>query len=287
MSTGALEQVTVIVVTFNSAHCLPTLKPLLSSCPHVIISDNGSDDETAQQATQLVPHAQVLAHAKNLGFGAANNRALALVKTPFALLLNPDCEMTAQDLNSLLQTATTFEDAAMLAPQLVLANGKSELSYRWPNVHWKSRGGAAEGPVCVGFVCGAVMLLRMARMQALGFFDETFFLYYEDEDLCLRVFQAKAAIVLCPSVRVLHRARGSVRGKSPLRNEYLRGYHHAQSKLSFLNKHVSPQAAIKQRTRLLISTTLALPLRCILFSPRLVARMWGRLRGSFSWSYPE
>jgi GT2 family glycosyltransferase len=123
------------------------------------------------------------------------------------------------------------------------------------------------------------MLLRMCRMATTGFFDERFFLYYEDDDLCLRLFQAKLPMVLCPQVKVLHRSRGSVRGSSPWRSEYLRGYHHAQSKLIFLNKHESLQAANRLRRHLIWTTTMALPLRVILFSPKLVARMWGRWRG--------
>lgn len=284
MNPGVFSNVTVVVVTYNSAHCLPMLSPLLSVCPHVVISDNGSDDATATQAQAMWSHATVLAHGRNLGFGAANNRALALVKTPFALLLNPDCEMTPQALQALLEAADRFPDAAVVAPQLMASEDRAEVNYRWPSAHWTSRGGAAEGPLCVGFVCGAVMLLRMERMAITGFFDERFFLYYEDDDLCLRLFQARLPMVLCPEVKVLHRSRGSVRGRSPWRSEYLRGYHHAQSKLIFLNKHESLQAARSLRTQLIWTTTLALPLRVILFSPKLVARMWGRWRGLLEWN---
>jgi GT2 family glycosyltransferase len=279
-----LAQVTVVMVTYNSAHCLPLLGPLLSICPNVVISDNGSDDETAVHVQSLWPHALVLAHGRNLGFGAANNRALATVKTPFALLLNPDCEMTPQALEELLQAAHLFQDAALVAPQLMASDSRPEVNYRWPSALWASRGPAAEGPLCVGFVCGAVMLLRMERMAGHGFFDERFFLYYEDDDLCLRLFQAKLPMVLCPQVKVLHRSRGSVRGRSPWRSEYLRGYHHAQSKLIFLNKHESLQAALRLRRQLIWTTTLALPLRVVLFSPKLVARMWGRWRGLLKWN---
>jgi len=284
MNPSAFSNVTVVVVTYNSAHCLPMLSPLLSVCPHVVISDNGSDDATATQAQALWPHATVLAHGRNLGFGAANNRALAQVKTPFSLLLNPDCEMTPPALQALLEAADTFPDAAVVAPQLMASEDRAEVNYRWPSAYWTSRGGAAEGPLCVGFVCGAVMLLRMERMAITGFFDERFFLYYEDDDLCLRLFQAHLPMVLCPEVKVLHRSRGSVRGRSPWRSEYLRGYHHAQSKLIFLNKHESLQAARRLRTQLIWTTTLALPLRVILFSPKLVARMWGRWRGLLEWN---
>ena len=284
MNHGAFSQVTIVVVTYNSAHCLPMLAPLLSVRPNVVISDNGSDDDTAVKAQTLWPQAKVLAHGRNLGFGAANNRALALVKTPFALLLNPDCEMTAPALQELLAAADDFKDAAVLAPQLMASEDRAEVNYRWPSAYWTSRGPAAEGPLCVGFVCGAVMLLRMERMTTVGFFDERFFLYYEDDDLCLRLFQAKLPMVLFPQVKVLHRSRGSVRGRSPWRSEYLRGYHHAQSKLIFLNKHESLQAAKRLQRQLILTTTLALPLRVILFSPKLVARMWGRWRGLLEWN---
>ena len=284
MNHEAFSQVTIVVVTYNSAHCLPMLAPLLSVCPNVVISDNGSDDDTAVKAQALWPQAKVLAHGCNLGFGAANNRALALVKTPFALLLNPDCEMSAPALQELLAAADDFKDAAVLAPQLMASEDRAEVNYRWPSAYWTSRGPAAEGPLCVGFVCGAVMLLRMERMTTVGFFDERFFLYYEDDDLCLRLFQAKLPMVLFPQVKVLHRSRGSVRGRSPWRSEYLRGYHHAQSKLIFLNKHESLQAAKRLQRQLILTTTLALPLRGILFSPKLVARMWGRWRGLWAYS---
>lgn len=285
MTAFDFSQVTLIVVTYNSAHCLPMLYPLLSICPNVVISDNGSDDDTARKAQMQWPHAKVLSHRRNLGFGAANNRALKLVKTPFALLLNPDCEMTAQALSELLSAADDFSDAVVVAPQLVSTLGKEEINYRWPTTYWASRGGGADGPLCVGFVCGAVMLLRMSRMAPVGFFDERFFLYYEDDDLCLRLFESKLPMVLCPQVKALHRSRGSVKGRSPLKNEYLRGYHHAQSKLIFLNKHESVQAANRLRRQLILTTTFALPLRIVLFSPKLIARMWGRWRGLFEFRH--
>ena len=274
-----LSSVTIIVVTYNSAHCLAALHPLLQQAPHVVVSDNASGDGTAAQAQALWPHAIVLAHDRNLGFGAANNRALARVTTPFALLLNPDCELSHEQLAQLLVAADQFPEVAMLAPQLVDAKGHPEVNYRWPSTLWPSKGPGATGPTSVGFVCGAAMLLRMSACQPTGFFDETFFLYYEDDDLCLRFFKAGLPMVVVPSVQALHRSRGSVKGKSPWRSEYWRGYHHAQSKLIFARKHSSAAAAERLRRQLIWQTALALPLRVLLFSPKLIARMWGRLQG--------
>ena len=279
VNQGLLNEVTVVIVTFNSAHCLPELGRHLASCPHIIVVDNGSDDGCAHLALTHLPQAQVIALPTNLGFGAANNRALAQVQTPFALLLNPDCEITPEAIQRLLQTAHQWPDAAMVAPQLLQANGAPEVNYRWPHLLWHSQGPAVtDGPACVGFICGAAMLLRMSAFGG-RFFDEQFFLYYEDDDLCTRLFNQRQAMVIDPSATATHRSRGSVRGKSPLRSEYLRGYHHAQSKLIYAAKHGSLVAAQRLRLKLMFQTALALPLRFVLFSPKLIARMWGRWVG--------
>ena len=281
--TDHLNQVTVVTVTYNSAHCLAALGTALIDFPKVIIVDNGSDDGCAALTPSHLPQAQVLALSKNLGFGGANNRALAQVQTPFALLLNPDCEITPQAVQQMLLTAKQWPDIAMVAPQLLQPNGQAEVNYRWPHLLWRSRGPAiTEGPACVGFVCGAAMLLRMSAFEG-QFFDEQFFLYYEDDDLCTRLFNRHQAMVIDPSATATHRSRGSVRGKSPLRSEYLRGYHHAQSKLIFENKHGTLKLALKQRRRLLFSTTVALFFRVLLLSPKRLARMWGRWRGLLDW----
>ena len=171
----------------------------------------------------------------------------------------------------------------MVAPQLLQPNGQAEVNYRWPHLLWNSRGPAiTEGPACVGFVCGAAMLLRMSAFEG-QFFDEQFFLYYEDDDLCTRLFNRHQAMVIDPNATATHRSRGSVRGKSPLRSEYLRGYHHAQSKLIYASKYQSTVQATAQRHKLLWQTALVLPLRLLAYNPRLLARMWGRFKGVLNW----
>ena len=283
-----LDSVTVVVVTYMSAHCLVGLHPLLGHCPHVLISDNASQDDSADKAQSLWPRARVLRHSENIGFGAANNRALQWVKTPFALLLNPDCEMAPEQVQALLETALHHCDAAVVAPVLVNTRHKPELNYRWPRTTWRSTGPGADAPCCVGHVSGAVMLCRMAMLSsvALGegqIFDERFFLYYEDDDLCLRLFDARLSILLDPSIRVMHRSRGSVKNQGLFKNEYLRGYHHAQSKLIFTAKYQGVAQAHKYRRKLVWQTALVLPLRIVFFSGKLISRMWGRLHGVLQW----
>ena len=273
------DSVTVVIVTYNSAHCLPALAEGLRGVRHVVVVDNASDDDLEVQLPLVLPQAVLIKNQKNQGFGAANNRALATVTTPYALLLNPDCLPTPSFLAGLWQAAARFPDAAILAPHLIRRNGTPEVSYRWPATHWDSRGPAASGPCCVGFVCGAVMLLNMAVMRKIGFFDETFFLYYEDEDLCQRVFLASQQIVLVPELEITHLSRGSVKGPNPLKSEFIRGYHHAQSKLVFERKYFGAAHAQRLRWKTLGLAVLTLLPRLLLPQPRYLARLLGRMAG--------
>jgi N-acetylglucosaminyl-diphospho-decaprenol L-rhamnosyltransferase len=272
-----LDDVTVIIVTYNSAHCIEALAADLAGFAHVLVSDNGSDDGTCDAARKKIPQAVILAHTHNMGFGAANNRALAQVRTRFALLLNPDCQINRDAALELLAVFEIYPYTSVVAPQLVRSNGSLEISYRWPSKLWRSKGVGAEAPCCVGFVCAAALMLQLSHSKEVGRFDEDFFLYYEDEDLCLRLFQAKQGMIIAPQVKLIHASRGSVRGKHPLRAEYGRGYHHARSKILFKRKHFGAQQAASLRWRTLILACLSLPLRLLVPVPKHVARHWGRI----------
>lgn len=275
----SIDSVTVISVTHNSKHCIDTLAKSLSAFIHIVIVDNGSTDGCAEKIMRSLPQAHLIQNQRNLGFGAANNLALDQVATPYALLLNPDCIVTPDALEQLLKAGNDYPHAAIIAPQLIRSSGLLEISYRWPTNTWRPTGPNASGACCVGFVSGAAMLLNMAVMREIGFFDERFFLYYEDEDLCQRIFASKRQIIIVPESRFTHLARGSVRGKHPLKAEFFRGYHHAQSKLIFQHKYFSDAIAERLRWRTLGLALLTLIPRLLLPQPKYLARLAGRITG--------
>jgi N-acetylglucosaminyl-diphospho-decaprenol L-rhamnosyltransferase len=278
------HDVTIVVVTYNSAHCVPALAKSLQDFPHLIVSDNASADDTRELVSRLLPQAHCIVHPSNLGFGVANNRALAQVTTPFALLLNPDCEITPHQVLQLIEAAHQFPEAALLAPQLIDIRGQADVNYRWPRTYWADQSSmpGAEGPCSVGYACGAALLVRLAACQGVGWFDEDYFLYYEDDDWCLRLFNARRGIVIVPHVHCVHANRGSVRGKHPIRAEYWRGFHHARSKLLFTSKHASQGAEKRLWRKTLWLGLLSFPLRLLTFNPKLLARHWGRLHALIS-----
>lgn len=279
-ASAALDQVTVLTVTYNSAHCIAPLAAGLAGLPHVIVVDNASADDSCDQVRAHLPAARLLVMPVNRGYGAANNAGLAEVATPYALLLNPDCLVQPEQIAALVQGAQAWPDATLVVPQLTEASGALQVNYSWPRAAWAPKTGGAEGPLDVGYACAAAMLVRMQDLPRIGgAFDPLFFLYYEDEDLCLRVFQARRQILVLPEIRITHLSRGSVRGSRPWRAEYWRGYHHVQSKILFAWKHAGPEAAQRLRRHALLAAALNLAARCLLPSPKHLARAWGRLRG--------
>lgn len=277
----SLALITVILVTFNSKHCIQELSPILKNIPNLIIVDNASSDQTLALVESDIPQAIRLVNPKNLGFGAANNQALKLVKTPYAFLLNPDCAITIEILESLHRWAEFYSDAAILVPQLLKSNGEKDISYRWPRSYWDSKGKAAEGPCCVGFASGAALLLNLKNSKNL-YFDESYFLYFEDDDICQRVFEEKTQIIVIPEIQLIHQLGGSVRYNKPLIAHYYGGFYMAQSNIIYAEKYQGLTAARMLRVKFFISSLFKISISLVTLRINKMMRYLGRLIASIN-----
>jgi len=280
-----LARVTVVLVTFHSAHCAPELGRALAGFPHVTLVDNASTDDTLAQFRQHLPRASLLANERNLGFGAANNRGIWAADTEFVLLLNPDCVLSAEAVGQLVRCADSYPHAAMIGPQLLDRSGRDDISYTWAPNTWSAQGPGAEAEACVGFISGACMLIRREAMLKIKGFDEGFFLYYEDTDLCLRLAQQFGELIVAPQARVTHLSRGSSGGRGRFKAEYMRGYHHIQSKFLFNLKHLGVQVSRARRWRYCITAALEMMARILVLDLVRATRVLGRVMGA--WRYPD
>jgi N-acetylglucosaminyl-diphospho-decaprenol L-rhamnosyltransferase len=269
--------VTAIIVTFNSEHCVENLSTMLRDVNNFIFVDNNSSDDTVVKISSVFPNAKIIRNTKNIGFGAANNKALSVTETKFAFLVNPDCYANAPLISSLLPIFEDYPNTAIAVPQILNTDGELEVNYRWSRLRWKSSGLHADGPCCVGFVSGAAMLVKLDSIRNIGVFDEQFFLYYEDEDLCERLFAQRLELIVAPNAKIFHRSRGSVRGGNTLSNEYTRGFHHAQSKIKFEQKYFGKKRANRLRLKVLLYAIPTLALRIIGLNPKYIARTFGRI----------
>ncbi|MGE0754553.1 MAG: glycosyltransferase family 2 protein, partial [Alphaproteobacteria bacterium] len=202
--------ITAIIVTFNSQDVLAGCLCALRAEPEVariIVVDNCSTDDTCELVQGKFPDVELVENPRNLGFGWANNIGLEKVTTPYALLINPDAVLQQGALHALLKAASRYHDAAILAPQLADGNGHIHKSYKrsvFAREAWRDNYCEPGGDLCAEFLSGAVWLLNIKHMRSVGFFDTQLFLYYEDDDMCLRARRAGFGLVLVQSARAIH-----------------------------------------------------------------------------------
>ena len=194
---------------------------------------------------QLVPddlRVQVIDNATPKGFGANHNAAFAHCQQPLFCPLNPDIEFVKNPFAALVD-ALSGSGAALAAPLVKCPDGKIEDSIRrFPTLRSlfsKLLGGPdgryvvheEQGDFFPEWVAGMFMLFRSEDFRDLGGFDERFFLYYEDVDICARAWQSGRKVVACPRASAIHDARRD----SHRRLRHLRW--HLASVARFLWKH--------------------------------------------------
>ncbi|WP_052741760.1 glycosyltransferase family 2 protein [Kiloniella litopenaei] len=240
------SRVTVLTVTHNGGEVIGNMLETVPSQVPLIVIDNASTDDTLDIVRAVAPQARLILNEVGLGYGNGMNCGLRNVNTEFALLVNPDSVLSEDAIIKLIQAADQFPEAGLFGPSILNPDGAVELSH---DVNLFQRGALGkrigeihpEGPLSADFVTGAVMLLRMDAGRAVDFFDREIFLYYEDDDICMRLRKAGYGIVHVPDAVITHIGGGSVR---PNRAYYWEKFWHISwSRFYFEKKHRGMNAA--------------------------------------------
>ncbi|GIG88508.1 glycosyltransferase family 2 protein [Plantactinospora endophytica] len=229
---------TAVLVTYNSArHIAAALTPLLRAGLAVRVVDNASQDGTVALLAREFPDVEVTANRRNVGFAAAVNQALAGCESEVVLLVNPDCVLPVGAAWALLGYLDGHPEVGVVGPRLVDAAGRVAISAHpfenLTSVLLSRFGGslvpvplrrlvsggrrrsaydacrAPSGPVSVDWLSGACLAVRRSLLTEVGGLDENYFMYYEDEELCLQVHRRGADVVLLPAVSATHTGGGS------------------------------------------------------------------------------
>lgn len=164
----------------------------------------------------------VLENSQPLGFGANHNAAFRQCETPFFCVLNPDIELIGNPLR-LLSEELNSSDAGLCAPLVLNSGGAEEDSVREFITPWRmvlrklgvASGNAklsvGESSFCPDWVAGMFMLFKTEAFRRVNGFDESYFMYCEDVDICTRLWQAGLPVLLCPKEQVIHHAQRASR----------------------------------------------------------------------------
>jgi len=235
------HEVSVVIVAYNSATLLPAcLAAIPAECP-VVVVDNASPDGSGAVAEAARPGVKLVRAGKNLGFGPGANAGLAEVSTEFGLLLNADAVLEPGTIAGLVAAARRYPAAALFAPEILAPDGTMQFGHDLPFRRLRGPVVEPEGDACCWYVGGSAMFLRMAVFRQLGGFDPDIFLYYEDDDLCLRVRAAAHALVHVAGVRVRHEGGASTAPAERL--NWWKAFHQGWSRLHLEAKHHGRGAA--------------------------------------------
>lgn len=259
-----MTEVCAVVVSFNSAADLPDCVRSLRSegVADVVVVDNASADGSVEVVRGVDPDVRVIETGANLGFGTAANRGVAATTGDHVLILNPDTVVEPGTVKALSEALDRDPGLAAVGPRienvdgslypsvrrfpdlmvavghafLGLVWGRNPATRRYRMLDWDHEEPAA----AVDWVSGACVLVRRMAFDMVGGFDEAYFMYVEDVDLCWRLGQAGWRIGYEPAGRVVHALGGSSR-MAPYR---MIAEHH-RSLLRFVSKSsAGPRRAI-------------------------------------------
>lgn len=223
--------VSVIIVSFNTRDilmsCLQALRTHSDGLPlEIIVVDNDSRDGSPEMVAEHFPDVVLIANAVNAGFAAANNQAFAVASYPYLILLNPDAFIQPGSLAASVRFMEEHPECGIAGGKVVSPEGHLEpsarrfptplskiltlsgISGRFSNSPLLNRhefgGFTHDQAIEVDWVPGTYSIIRRKMLDKIGYFDERFFLYYEETDLCLRAKRAGWKVCFIPEAEVTH-----------------------------------------------------------------------------------
>ena len=220
----SITDITVVITSFKSEEkIIGCLNSIDNQCK-VILVENSSDIKTKEKIEKQFKNVDCILSGENLGYGKANNIGLKKVKSKYALILNPDASLNKNTLSNFLKLAEKQPQFSIIAPykqkyrQKVFDSEKTNL-------------------VKVKNVKGFAMFLNLKEFEDIGYFDENFFIYFEEIDLCKRLTNSNKQIYLSSSIVINHDGAQSHNKAINSEMELSRNWHWMWSTFYYHKKH--------------------------------------------------
>ena len=222
------DNLTIIIVTIKSEKviekCLNSIDPKVKK----IIIENSSDENFTQKLKDKYQNIDCYNSGKNLGMGAGNNLGIKKSKTRYVMILNPDTILNNDTLDQIFKISKSL-DFAILSPISDKDN--------FPNYKIKNKTNYLEKDFFeVDQVDGYSMVIDKSKFDE-KFFDENFFMYLENDDLCLRVKKKGEKIFILKDAKINHLGAKAVNEKFYNELEFSRNWHWNWSKFYYRKKH--------------------------------------------------
>jgi len=246
-----MKDLSVIIVNYNTkdflAECLNSVAAQSGIEFETFVVDNASRDNVGDMIRKDFPEVKFIQNEHNMGFGKANNQALRLCDSRYVYFLNPDTRVRPDAFRIMTEFMDSDAETGLAGTRIINPDGSSQPSVekRYPGQrHSKEEQSAfRQMKGDIAWVSGASMVARQEAVASVKGFDEDFFLYAEETDLCLRIRKAGWAIGYIPEAVIVHWDGQSERNTAPAEvwKKKFRG------ELVFYKKHYSEKVVRKIR----------------------------------------
>ena len=230
------QNLSAVIVTLKSGNVIhECIKSINQNIP-IIVVENSNNQRFKEDLESQYKNLKCILSKSNIGMGAGNNIWIKSAKTDHVYILNPDATLEPNTLDQIFLASKKIPEFSILSPINVDLN--------FPN--YKKSSKEKNSPFQVEYVDGFSMLLNKKKFEDNIYFDENFFLYLENNDLCLRVKKAGGSIYVISSAKINHSGAHTVDFKYRNEVELSRNWHWVWSKFYFNKKHYGFIKALKE-----------------------------------------
>ena len=243
------QNLSIVIVTIKSEKVIYDCINSINQNVPIIVVEQSNNQKFKDELESKYKNLKCILSKSNLGMGTGNNIGIKETKTDYVLILNPDVILEKNTLEELFLNSNKLSDFTILAPiEKNFANygmfDKKNISSRILN----QEGEEKNYPFKVDFVDGFAMLLNKKKFKEEIYFDENFFMYLENNDLCKRVADSEGSVFVVPTSKINHLAAKAVDSIFAEEIEFSRNWHWIWSKFYFNKKHYGLFKAVKEGT---------------------------------------
>ena len=225
------QNLSIVIVTLKSEKVIhQCIKSLNQNIP-IIVVEHSDNKKLKEDLEKKYNNLKCILAKSNLGMGPGNNIGLKAANTDYVLLLNPDVLLEDNTIEELFLASQNLANFSMLAPLEKNFNNYGFLNKK------KSNKNLEDAPFEVDFIDGFAMLINKKKFKEIDYFDENFFMYLENNDLCKRSRDKGDLIYIVPKSKINHLAAKAVDKKYEDEVEFSRNWHWIWSKFYFNKKH--------------------------------------------------
>jgi N-acetylglucosaminyl-diphospho-decaprenol L-rhamnosyltransferase len=263
------NDLTIVINTFNSDEKIYTCLDSINSSFKILIIENSNNIKFKEDIEKKYLNTHCELAGENLGYAKGNNLGLSKVKTQFALILNPDTKIEKNAINNFFQTAVEYNDFAIIGPAI------QEKKYFDTSKNIKDI-------IEVDTVKGFAMFLNINQFKDIGFFDDNFFIYFEEIDLCRRLKKLNKKIYLDPNIIINHAGGSSHNRSIDFEMELSRNWHWMWSTFYYHKKYNGFFYSLLKVGKKFISALLRVIFYSFLFNKNKKKIYFQRLSGLFN-----